>query len=162
MQKLEKKYKLCWSEKMDRKQQIELTNMCLVYDENRILVEEKKGTKYAEGLVFPGGHIEPGESLLQSVIREIKEETGLDIWNLELCGVKQWFNDSEGRNVCFLFKTNSFSGELISSDEGENFWIKKKDILNYYLANNFNIMYKVFEDKNINEHYHSKDKDILK
>lgn len=30
---------------MDRKQQIELTNMCLVYDENRILVEEKKGNK---------------------------------------------------------------------------------------------------------------------
>lgn len=27
---------------MDRKQQIELTNMCLVYDENRILVEEKR------------------------------------------------------------------------------------------------------------------------
>lgn len=35
---------------MDRRQQVELTNMCLIYDENRILVEEKKGTKYAGGL----------------------------------------------------------------------------------------------------------------
>lgn len=49
---------------MGRKQQIEITNMCLIYDENRILVEEKRGTKYVGGLVFPGGHVEPGESLL--------------------------------------------------------------------------------------------------
>lgn len=58
-----------------RKQVIELTNMCLIYDDNRILVEEKIGTKYEGGLVFPGGHVEAGESLLQSVIREMKEET---------------------------------------------------------------------------------------
>ena len=30
---------------MSRTQQIELTNMCLVYDKDRILVEEKKGTR---------------------------------------------------------------------------------------------------------------------
>lgn len=46
-----------------RKTQVELTNMCLVYDEHRILVQEKKGTGYAGGSVFPGGHIEQGESL---------------------------------------------------------------------------------------------------
>ena len=43
---------------MNRTQEVELTNMCFIYDENRILVEEKKGTKYTNGLVFPGGHIE--------------------------------------------------------------------------------------------------------
>lgn len=39
---------------MSRKSEIELTNMCLVYDENRVLVQEKVGTKYNGGLVFPG------------------------------------------------------------------------------------------------------------
>ena len=29
---------------MNRTQEVELTNMCFIYDENRILVEEKKGT----------------------------------------------------------------------------------------------------------------------
>ena len=48
---------------MNRTQEVELTNMCFIYDENRILVEEKKGTKYTNGLVFPGGHIEQGEIL---------------------------------------------------------------------------------------------------
>jgi len=54
---------------MNRTQEVELTNMCFIYDENRILVEEKKGTKYTNGLVFPGGHIEQGESFRDSVIR---------------------------------------------------------------------------------------------
>lgn len=35
--------------------------MCLVYDDEKILVEEKKETKYAGGLVFPGGHVEAGK-----------------------------------------------------------------------------------------------------
>ena len=52
---------------MNRTQEVELTNMCFIYDENRILVEEKKGTKYTNGLVFPGGHIEQGESFRDAV-----------------------------------------------------------------------------------------------
>ena len=130
----------------------------VIFKDNKILLTHEKNGTWS----LPGGWCDVLESVKSNTLKEVKEETGLDIWNLELCGVKQWFNDTEGRNVCFLFKTKSFSGELISSDEGENFWIKKSDILNYDLANNFDIMYKVFEDKNINEHYHSKDKDILK
>lgn len=51
------------SDEVSQKTEIELTNMCLVYDENRVLVQEKTGTKYKGGLVFPGGHVEEGESL---------------------------------------------------------------------------------------------------
>ena len=43
--------------KMNRKSEIELTNMCLVYDESRVLVQEKVGIKYSGGLVFPDGHV---------------------------------------------------------------------------------------------------------
>ena len=66
---------------MDRSSKIELTNMCLIYDDEHVLVQEKQGLKekYKGGLVFPGGHVEANESLLDSVIREIKEETGLTI-----------------------------------------------------------------------------------
>lgn len=73
--------------RITRAQMIELTNMCLVYDDEKILVE-KKETKYAGGLVFPGGHVEAGESLRDSVIREIKEETGLYIGEPKPCGYK--------------------------------------------------------------------------
>ena len=65
---------------MSRTSVVELTNLCMVYDGDRILVQERvwNGEK---GIIFPGGHVEQYESLYASVIREMKEETGLTIEN---------------------------------------------------------------------------------
>lgn len=88
----------------------------------------KKGTKYTNGLVFPGGHIEQGESFRDSVIREIKEETGLDIFEPQPCGFKDWIQDDGTRYIVLLYKTNKFSGTLRSSEEGHVFWLDRKDL----------------------------------
>jgi hypothetical protein len=138
---------------MNRKQQIELTNMCLIYDDNRILVEEKKGTKYEGGLVFPGGHVEQGESLTQSVIREMKEETDLDIVNPQPCGFKDWILDDGTRYLVLLYKTNQFFGELKSSDEGRVFWLDRKDIPNANLIWNMRELLEIFEGNNYSEFF---------
>lgn len=66
--------------------------------------------------------MEKGESLVLSVIREIKEETGLEIRNVKLCGVKEWFDEQGERSMVFFYKTGDFSGQLHSSEEGEVFW----------------------------------------
>ena len=60
-------------------EQVELTNMCAIIDEknHKVLVQERK--KSWTGIAFPGGHLEKGEALIPSTIREIKEETGLNI-----------------------------------------------------------------------------------
>lgn len=133
----------------------EFTNMCMIYDEEgNILVQDR--IKSWCGLAFPGGHLELKESIVESVIREVKEETGLDISNLELCGIKQWFNEEKGRNVCFLYKTKNYSGSLKSSSEGRNFWIARCDLINYKLADGFEDMIRVFEEPQITEYYHVK------
>ena len=110
---------------MSRKSEIELTNMCLICDGNKVLIQEKVGTK---GLVFPGGHVEEGESLLESVVREMKEETGLTIENPKVCGFKDWIQEDGTRYIVLLYKTHKFTGELKSSDEGRVFWIDRADI----------------------------------
>ena len=110
---------------MSRKSEIELTNMCLICDGNKVLVQEKVGTK---GLVFPGGHVEEGESLFESVVREMKEETGLTIENPKVCGFKDWIQEDGTRYIVLLYKTHKFTGELKSSDEGRVFWIDRADI----------------------------------
>lgn len=142
---------------------VSLTNMCMVYDGSKILVQDR--IKSWCGIAFPGGHIEEHESIVDSVVREIYEETGLNISNPVLCGVKQWFKDGM-RNICFLFKANHFTGTLKSNDEGRNFWIERNDLEKYKLASNFDIMLKVFENDSISEHYHERmyddSKDILK
>lgn len=56
---------------MNRKTSVELTNMCMIYDgRGNVLVEEKL-VHNIKGLIFPGGHVEPGEAFVDSVIREV-------------------------------------------------------------------------------------------
>ena len=138
---------------MNRRTEVELTNMCLIYDDNRILVQQKTGIGYEEGLVFPGGHVEPGESLLQSVIREMKEETGLDIENPQPCGYKDWIQEDGTRYLVLLYKTNRFSGELKASDEGKVFWLDKKDIPKANLIWNMRELLNVFEGNEYSEYF---------
>ena len=127
---------------MSRKSEIELTNMCLICDGNKVLVQEKVGTK---GLVFPGGHVEEGESLLESVVREMKEETGLTIENPKICGFKDWIQEDGTRYIVLLYKTHKFTGELKSSDEGRVFWIDRADINSANLIWNMKELLEIFD-----------------
>ena len=75
-----------------------MANMCMIEDENgNVLVEERK--KSWQGLAFPGGKIENNESVYDSVIREIKEETNLNIKNLIFCGIKDWFDSKKNEKI---------------------------------------------------------------
>ena len=66
------------------------TTLCMVYDDqNRILVQERHGTGW-HGFSFPGDHVETGKTFTKSVMREVYEETGYQIKNSVLCGIKQF------------------------------------------------------------------------
>ena len=69
-----------------------LTNMCMIRDGEKVLVQIRNDKRWG-GAVFPGGHIEDGESITDSVIREVFEETGLTVLSPVLCGVKNFYND---------------------------------------------------------------------
>jgi 8-oxo-dGTP diphosphatase len=141
------------SEKMNRRSEIELANMCLIYDNNRVLVQEKVGTNYKGGLVFPGGHIEQGESLRDSVIREMKEETGLTISNPQPCGFKDWIQEDGTRYLVLLYKTDKFEGKLKSSDEGRIFWLDRKDMADANLIWNMRELLEIFETDDYSEFF---------
>lgn len=143
---------------MSRKSVIELTNMCLIYTDDKILVQEKTGTKYEGGLVFPGGHVEEGESLRDSIIREIKEETGLTISKPQPCGYKDWIQEDGTRYIVLLYKTDIFSGEIRSSNEGRVFWLDRKDIPNANLIWNMRELLDIFESNEYSEFFFVVDK----
>lgn len=133
------------------------TNMCMIYDDDgNILVQDRVNPDWS-GVTFPGGHVEAKESFVSSVIREVKEETGLNIENPVLCGIKQFQTKSGARYIVLFYKTNKFSGELVSSDEGRVFWIKRSELESYSLADDFEDMVKVFESDDLSEFYYCPD-----
>ena len=129
---------------MSRTEQVILTNLCMITDGQSILVQDRKSEKWP-GVTFPGGHIEHGESIISSIIREVKEETGLTVSNLELCGVQNWTDPKDQyRYLVFCYKTSHFSGTIQSSDEGQVFWMDRVDLKNVQLADGFESMLEIF------------------
>ena len=146
---------------MTEKGTVELTNMVMVEDKKtgKVLVQER--IKSWKGISFPGGHVEPGESFVDSAIREIKEETGLDIRNLQSCGVIHWaHNRNFNRYIVFLYKTSDFSGELLPvTDEGRVFWIEPDKLKDMNLSSNFANYLPMFLNGNRNEAFGSWNED---
>ena len=115
-----------------QKEICEFTNMCMVQDARGNIVALNKRKGGYTGLTFPGGHLEPGESICDSVIREVKEEAGLDITNPLFCGIYHWYENNV-HHMIFLYKADQFTGALKGSDEGDVFWMsleeyRKKDL----------------------------------
>ena len=136
---------------MNRKQLATITNMCLVYSGDKILVQERNKKDWP-GLTFPGGHVEKGENFIASVIREVKEETGLTIYDPLLCGMEEYKADNNDERYLMLFyKTDKFEGELKSSKEGKVFWINKDDLLKYELSLDLDRIYKIMTDDRLSE-----------
>lgn len=140
---------------MGKLERVELTNMCMICDGNRVLVQDRKNPNWP-GVIFPGGHVEPGESFVEAVVREIKEETGLTISNVQLCGIKQYVPKPEenyDRYIVLLYKTDTFTGELKNSEEGNVFWIEREELLNYPHPHGFESMAEVFLNDQLSENY---------
>lgn len=113
---------------------VRLMNMVKIYDKDskKVLVLDKKKKYGWEGLTFPGGKVEENESLEDSVIREAKEETNLDIKNPKLVGLITWAYTNESgefqKDLGFLYKTSEFRGDLVKENrEGSLFWKDYED-----------------------------------
>lgn len=137
------------------KTRIELTNMVMIEDKatGKVLVQER--LKSWTGLSFPGGHVEAGESFVDSAVREVREETGLEISNLRTCGVIHWVHKTrKDRYIVFLYKTSDFSGQLLdATDEGRVFWIEPEELLKQPLSSNFESYLTMFFSDEYSEAY---------
>ena len=146
-------------------EEVELTNMCMICDgKGNVLVQNKVNNPDWSGWNFPGGHVEKGEYVTPSVVREIREETGLTIENPRLCGIKEFHKRKDGtRYIVFLYTADRFSGELKASGEGDIFWYPLEALAGSgNLIDGFGEMLSVFTQSHISEVYYEGTADGLK
>ncbi len=116
--------------------------LCFVLNGSDVLLMKRAPHKR----VFPnryngvGGHIERNEDPLTSAKREILEETGLAVNNVQLRGV---YNIDVGVTtgiVLFVFTAKSTSREVTANDEGTLHWIPQSDVTQYDLVEDLPII----------------------
>lgn len=122
---------------------VKLTIMCMVYNDDGSFLVEDRLKKDWPGITFPGGHVEDNENIEDAVYREMKEETNLEVSNIEYCGFIEWNNFGDNiRHLAMLYKTKVYKGIPKSSKEGKIFFIKEADLDKYKLSNDFMEIYK--------------------
>ncbi|WP_349304885.1 NUDIX domain-containing protein [Paenibacillus sp. Marseille-Q4541] len=105
------------------------------------------------GWVFPGGQVEVGENVMDGLIREVEEESGVHIEVLHLIGVYSntgvhMWHDGQTEvptKVMLDFICRSVGGELRISDEtSEVLWVQKDKVLDYITSGAIRARYEVY------------------
>ena len=110
---------------------MELTTLCYIEKENSYLMlhRVKKKKDFNKGKwIGVGGHIEFGESPEDCIVREVKEETGLELTSYRLRGIITFVTDQKQSEYIFLYTADGFEGEIKTCEEGILKWIEKDKI----------------------------------
>lgn len=149
------------------------TDCCICLITRQIKRQERQVTQYLmvrnnrglnAGLFnFPGGHIEENETIDEGNAREINEETGLEIKNIQTCGrfdisfglpqKNSWPWEQPNRIRVFIFKTDTFSGKLRNPllksgqkfPEVKAFWCDEDKIPFEKMRDNDRIWFKMYK-----------------
>ena len=100
----------------------ERANLCFIIQDRRVLLIRKKRGLGAGKINGPGGKIEPGETALESAIREAQEEIGVTPSELEERG-ELHFQFTDGYSLhCTVFVARDFADEPIETVEATPMW----------------------------------------
>ena len=106
------------------------TVLAYIYHNDKVLMlfRNKKENDINEGKYMGvGGHIEKGETPDMALIREIKEETNLDVISYKLRG-KLLFINKKYQEIIYLYTVDEVKGELIECNEGDLNYFDKNEI----------------------------------
>lgn len=108
----------------------------IIEDKGKILLMKRDHPPFDQYWGLPGGHIDPGETAEQAVIREVKEETNLNFKPKFFIDAEEYFEE-ENWHASASFFTGTWEGEVkISKEHSEFGWFNKDQINEMQLAFN--------------------------
>ena len=102
---------------MSRTENVELAVVCLLEDGGRVLLQNRKKEDW-HGWALPGGHVEPGESFVDAVIRELQEETGAAAARYEFLG-KLYPSPGYCGEIIYMYMATGLTYGEMNPDEDE-------------------------------------------
>ena len=108
------------------------TTLCYIEKENKYLMlhrtsKKKDGNK--DKWIGVGGHFEKGESPEDCLLREVKEETGLELTSYQFRGIVTFRSDEWPDEYMCLYTADRYTGDIGNCDEGELVWVEKEKIM---------------------------------
>lgn len=123
-----------------------------VINKRKVLIL-RESTQYQDGTNVgrydvPGGRVKPGQRFDKSLLREIKEEAGLDVKIGKPFFVDEWRHTVRGERwqiVGIYFKCSSNSRKVTLSNEHDDYqWIDPKNYRNYPLIGRVNLAFEAW------------------
>ena len=112
------------------------TTLCYIEHDGQYLMLHRTKKQHDDNhdkWIGIGGHIEPGETSEACILREVREETGLELLDCRARGVVRFRSDAYPDEDMYLFTATRYRGEMIECDEGELAWIAKDRLLSLTL-----------------------------
>ena len=125
------------------------TTLCYIENKDSYLMmhrvkKEKDINK--DKWVGVGGHFEEGESPEECLLREVREETGLELTSWKLRGVITFSTDIYPTEYMFLYTADGYTGEMIECNEGDLEWVKKSDVYDLPIWEGDKVFFRLLED----------------
>ncbi len=125
------------------------TTLCYIERDDSYLMMhrvKKENDINKDKWVGVGGHFEEGESPEECLLREVREETGLELTSWKLRGVITFSTDVYPTEYMFLYTANGYAGEMIECNEGNLEWVKKSEVYDLPIWEGDKVFFRLIEE----------------
>ena len=127
-----------------------LTTLCYIEQGDKYLMlhrVKKENDVNKDKWVGIGGHFEEDESPEECLLREVREETGLQLISYRFRGIVTFISDRWDTEYMHLFTADRFSGIIAECDEGELCWVEKSKVYDLPIWEGDKIFFHLLEER---------------